>query len=191
MALSLVFVSLVYLGRNLGLDTPILFTWTDGLILEFLFGVYLGLALEAGWRLPAAAAVIVVSLGTALAVLELQGPTFMIQGMPAALVVGGLVLAPTMHDTRATSWLSRIGDASYSLYLSHTFVLRPLRSVWSAVAGDELPSAVFVIVAIVAAVAASLFLYHLVERPMTTYLQRRLLTQTKPAATTAPRGAVA
>src|SRR5512139_3258831 len=53
LALSIVFPVLAWLGRDLTVVSPILFTWTDGLILEFLFGVYVGLAYRAGWRLPA------------------------------------------------------------------------------------------------------------------------------------------
>jgi exopolysaccharide production protein ExoZ len=116
-------------------------------------------------------------IGIALAIPELHGPTFLIQGVPAALIVGALVLGPQLRDTRATALLARIGDASYSLYLSHTFVLRPLRNLWAVVVGDRLPASVFVIAAIATAVVVSLLLYHAVERPLTSYLQRRLLAR--------------
>src|SRR5262249_60177752 len=82
-ALSLTFVTLVFLGRDLGLETPVLFTWTDGLILEFLFGVYLGLAFEQGRRLPRPAAAVLLAAGMVLAVAELHGPPVLLQAVPA------------------------------------------------------------------------------------------------------------
>jgi len=44
--------------------------------------------------------------------------------------------------------LAAVGDASYSLYLTHPFVLRPLRNIWIWLDGGSLPLSLYVIVCI-------------------------------------------
>jgi exopolysaccharide production protein ExoZ len=178
--LTLVFAGLAWLGRDLGKDTPIIFTWTDGVILEFLFGVYIGLAFEKNWRLPGWGAMISVLSGVGLVITNLQGPTFLIAGVPATLIVGGFVLGPQLKDSFATGWLARVGDASYSLYLTHVIILKLAYKIWVTVVGDKLPVSVFLISSILAAILVGLLVYHLVERPMTNYLQKKLLISSKP-----------
>jgi peptidoglycan/LPS O-acetylase OafA/YrhL len=67
-----------------------------------------------------------------------------------------------------------LGDASYSLYLTHTFVLRPFEKWWQSVIGDHAPPWIFLVTATLIAVAVGLLTYRLLERPMTRYLQNRL-----------------
>jgi peptidoglycan/LPS O-acetylase OafA/YrhL len=175
LALTLIFAGLVWLGRNLSNDTPVLFTWTDGLILEFLFGVFVGLAYERNWRLPGWAATISILSGAGLVIANLQGPTFLVAGVPATLIVGGFVLGPALQDSLATSWLTRVGDASYSLYLTHVFVLNLAYKIWTMIVGEKLPASAFLGASILVSILIGLMVYQLVERPMTNFLQRRLL----------------
>jgi len=191
-ALTVIFAGLVLMGRYLriGTDSPILFTFTDDMILEFLFGVYIGLAYEKGFRIPGWLAAVAVIAGFVWVAPDPSGPTFIINGLPAALVVGGFVFGPRLSGSAATRWLERIGDASYSLYLTHTFILRPYRDVWIATVGNSLPAALYLITAILIAVLLGLVVYRFVERPMTRFLRRRFIDRATPvpaqvAATTA------
>ena len=179
-ALTLIFASLVWLGRDLANDTPIIFTWTDGLILEFLFGAFVGLAFERNWRLPVWGATISILSGVGLVITNLQGPTFLVAGVPATLIVGGFVLGPQLKDSPATGWLTRVGDASYSLYLTHVFVLNLAYKIWITIVSEKLPPSVFLGASILASILVGVVIYHLVERPITNFLQRRLLGSLKP-----------
>ncbi|MDO9277525.1 MAG: acyltransferase family protein [Polaromonas sp.] len=49
-------------------------------------------------------------------------------GLPATLVVIGFCQMPALHATWL-KWLALLGDSSYSIYLSHVFVLALLRNV--------------------------------------------------------------
>lgn len=186
LGLTLAFLALSWAGRDLTVSSPILFTWTDGLILEFLFGVYVGLAYQAGWRLPRWAAVSVVGTGVALTLLELHGPTALIAGLPATFIIAGFTLGPQPDARSGPDWLARLGDASYSLYLTHTIVLRLLWRLWTAAGGGSWPPGCFAVVAIIVSAAASIVVYRRLERPLIRFLQRRWLSteaKTRPPST--------
>jgi exopolysaccharide production protein ExoZ len=178
--LTLGFLVLAWVGRDLDKSTPVIFTWTDGMILEFLAGVYVGLAYEKNCRLPGWVATLFIVVGLGLGVLDFAGPTFVVAGIPAALMVGGFVLGPQMKDSFATRLLARVGDASYSLYLTHAIILKLFYQAWITAVGDRLPVSVFLISSMFAAILAGLLVYYLVERPMTEYLRRKLLGFFKP-----------
>jgi exopolysaccharide production protein ExoZ len=185
-SLTLGFVALAWAGRNLDISTPVMFTWTDGMILEFLVGIYVGLAYEKltyekNVRLPGWVASLAIVAGLGLGVMDYPGPTLIVAGIPAALVVGGFVLGPRIKDTFATGLLARVGDASYSLYLTHAVVLKLVYQAWIAGVGDRLPVSVFFVLSTSATILAGLLVYYFVERPMTKYLRSKLLRSARPA----------
>lgn len=180
-ALTVVFGGLALFGRHVGTDTPILFTFTDDMILEFLFGVYIGLAYEYGWRLSGWMAAVAVLTGFVWVAPDPSGPTFLINGLPATLVVGGFVLGPRLKASAGTRWLEHIGDASYSLYLTHTFILLPYRKAWAAIVGEHLPVALYLLSSVAIAILLALVVYRHVERPMTLFLRHRFAEPTVPA----------
>jgi exopolysaccharide production protein ExoZ len=185
-ALTIGFSGLALLGRHVSTDTPILFTLTDDMILEFLFGVYIGLAYEYGWRMSGWMAAVAVFAGFVWVAPDPSGPTFLINGLPAALVVVGFVLGPRLNASVGTRWLEHIGDASYSLYLTHTFVLLPYRTVWARAVGDHLPVALYLVSSVAIAILLALVVYRYVERPMTLFLRHRFAERTLPAPVDVP-----
>ena len=94
-------------------------------------------------------------------------------GLPAALAVGGACFGTQLTRGVFTRWGLAIGDASYALYLSHPFVIRPLRKLWqSALNGHA--NALFPVMATLMCVAVALALHRWLEKPMTRALVRRL-----------------
>jgi exopolysaccharide production protein ExoZ len=96
---------------------------------------------------------------------------FLTWGLAAALLVlGALWLEPWTAKSRVLAPLSFLGDASYSIYLSHTFVVPAgvlaLRKMGFA---DMLVVAPTVLLAVVVSGCAS---YLWIERPMTRWLKR-------------------
>ncbi len=94
-----------------------------------------------------------------------------------------------MKDTFATGLLSRVGDASYSLYLTHAIVLKLVYQAWITAVGDRVPVSVFLVFSMFAAILAGLLVYYFVERPMTKYLRSKLLRPSKPAPAFSARAA--
>jgi peptidoglycan/LPS O-acetylase OafA/YrhL len=159
--------------------------YTDSLLLEFLFGCWLGALYVRGWTLPAPAAL--VSAGLALALVLWQGaglPRGLQLGMPAALLVAACLSLERRGAWPRMAVLERIGDSSYALYLSHIFVqslllrllLRP--GVLQRAPGDLL----FVLITAACAVAAWV-LYRLVERPLDRMLRAGSISKPSPCPT--------
>ncbi|WP_426442200.1 acyltransferase family protein [Bradyrhizobium genosp. P] len=153
---------------------PKLFTWTDGLILEFILGVYLGLIYRSGFRVGWIAASVPVLAGLALGYPEFNWPAVFSAGLPAMLIVGGLVLCPPLKDSGATFGLTILGDASYGIYLSHTIVLRPFRDVWARLVDGAWSPLLFFIGGTVVAIVVGCAIHYAIERPTLRLLSRRL-----------------
>lgn len=167
--------------------------WTQQIILEFLFGCLLALLYRQGVRLPGAIAALMVALGFAgmfrfhgLDAAATVAPALR-WGGPAVLIVGGAALyrgAPP----RVASLLTGLGNASYSLYLFHPFVLRPLRELWIRLVGGALPLEIYIAVAMIVAALASILLYRWIERPLGRWLRLSSARETSRATGPSPDG---
>ncbi|MGI3903838.1 MAG: acyltransferase family protein [Janthinobacterium lividum] len=178
-ALATTLVFLVALGRVVNPPFAAVAVWTDGLLLEFLFGIGIALLAERGATIGVVPALILTVSGCLGAVL--LGPMtprfdglalWAREGLPAAFIVAGCVLGPAWRSGRAVLALALVGDASYSLYLSHPFAIRLLRSAWLNWTPAVMPPAVYLVTACAAAITLALLLHRWVERPMTEWLQR-------------------
>ena len=89
-------------------------------------------------------------------------------GLPAALVVYGLVALETARKTILPVWAARLGDASYSLYLSHVLVMGALARIGAgfASAGDPMLRPALLLLLVAAAVAFALACHRFIEMPL-------------------------
>lgn len=158
--------------------------WTDNIILEFAMGIGIAVAYDAwGKRFARSiwiAAVPAVIGFAGLYVLNLEHPPidlprFLSAGVPAALILGSAVLLlPASIEAAAPRWMVALGDSSYSLYLSHRFVQRPIQIfVTQLSAGSAVSGIVYVVLAVSVAVAAGHAIYLMLERPLLLRLRRR------------------
>jgi exopolysaccharide production protein ExoZ len=160
-------LALALIGARVALPLPFAF-WANPIVLEFAFGVVVGLARAEGLRLPApgCAALAAAGLGL-LALAGDDGPRALAWGGPAALLVAAAALGRDAGRTEGP-WVRvavAVGDASYALYLVHPFVSRALRELaWrSGLDAGPLP---FILAAVAASVAASLLIHRWIERPL-------------------------
>lgn len=142
-------------------------------LLEFLGGVLLGYWARAGIGIGRGAAWVAGLLGTAGAAMlagvwwgDPPAVRVLAWGVPALFVVAAGVL---LEDrVRVPRWMLRVGDASYSLYLSHMLVVMFCAWVARRVVGPRAGGmAGFCAVAVLVSVGAGLLLYRWVELPMT------------------------
>jgi len=166
---------LVLYGAFSGSSDPRVTFWTNPILLEFLAGVFVALLHDRGLRVSPRLTLALLALGLLGYFprqfgVEPDMERAILCGLPAALLVTGATLGPISTTGRLAAWGVALGDASYSLYLVHPFILRPLRVVWLKAAGPHL-DAVFVALAVLGAVAVALALYRGVERPLSAGLQ--------------------
>jgi exopolysaccharide production protein ExoZ len=155
-------------------------TWTlllDTIVLEFLFGVALANALSTGWKLPNHIAAFAL-IGGFAALLLFEPPDtnlrFIVWGLPALAIVAGAVSLERKISPSIPKAILRLGDASYSLYLSHGFVL-PIIGVMVGLSGWSGVTAEFsIMIFCLAACSLGAFaVYAGVEKPMLTAFRPR------------------
>ncbi len=180
---------LVILGAVFRPASPIGLTYTSPLLLEFLAGVALGRNLGVVLNAPAAVGVALL-LGGGLGLFaspEMNAPDtvrVLRLGVPAFMVVAGALCLERRVRRRPSRALTFLGNASYSLYLSHPLAISASAVIWAKLGLDRLlPPASFIPVALVAALSVGCLSHSFVERP----LLRLLRGRTRPAAMPAAR----
>lgn len=174
---------------------PYLALVASPLSLEFVLGVVIGLAAVRGRFVqpPVVLALGIVSFGSCLVFLALSGwaqfPTDAVRvalvAIPAGLVVYGAIGLEVRHRRIVPSFVQRLGDASYSLYLTHV----PALTLLALVLAGHLPTspvvhALTLPAALIAVVCGALICYALLERPL--HIAARTVLQRAPRGN-APR----
>jgi exopolysaccharide production protein ExoZ len=165
--------ALVLVGVWAKPGSPILATYTNPRLLEFAAGAVIGHLWSRGLlRVNPLISGACIGLGIYLLVMDGNAtPWTPLEG--AALIVAGC-LNPALAELKSRLLLA-LGDASYSIYLTHLFTLAALRIVWvRAVPTESLCSAIaFVTLALIACAAAGFAVYRWVEKPLTGWLRGR------------------
>ena len=183
------FAALVALGLTVPLPNWLAYLGASQ-ILEFVAGLLIAEALLSGWRVPRAAALLLVlsGLGAMLAAL----PSFdvwwgawrgVVWGIPAAAVVAGAALCPQVAAAGPVRRaLERLGDASYALYLVHYGLFVGVEAVLrGCVDVARLPALPVMALFVGAALAVSLAVHRGFEVPVTRWLQRRVAPRQAPS----------
>ncbi len=155
--------------------------WTilfSTIVFEFLFGVVLAKLTVRGWSLQPVLATGVMVAGVALILAVPAGPEnlrVVTWGIPALAIVAGAVSLESRIAALVPAWLRALGDASYSIYLAHGFVLPILgvgiaRLHWSG----SFAQAATVVACLIAGALAGWLVYVCVERPMLLWMRRIL-----------------
>jgi peptidoglycan/LPS O-acetylase OafA/YrhL len=178
--------ALATLGAVADLPQPVAF-WTDGIILEFAFGLLLGHMRAEGVRLGRMVRAGVAVCGLLILACDLTAlgvPRFLAWGLPAACLIAAAALGEgTSVRTRSVHRATALGDASYALYLLHPFAVRGGRALVTTLGVAELFGVWgYIGVVLLASIAAALMVHRLVEKPVTDAVGRWL-----GAASAAPR----
>lgn len=172
-AVSTLFVAMVIVGSLVTLPLPFAF-WCNPVILEFCFGLWIGLAWRAGWRLPSWASwsLLLGAIISLWAVFHFVPPVEnhrpLLWGVPVAAAFAAVVLGPPRRQATALRRaMVFLGDASYSLYLVHFPALIVVASM-STYLRLDLASwwLLYLLVAAAAAIGASVAVALAFELPM-------------------------
>ncbi|WP_174293264.1 acyltransferase family protein [Sphingomonas bacterium] len=193
-AIGLLLAACVGLGLGMSGASPAWF-WTRPIILDFGLGVAVGALVAQGTILPIPIRALLAVLGVGVLLADpthlFNGATGMTvanawprvvwAGLPIAAVLAAAVLGGEPRLPRVGLPFTRIGDASYSLYLFHPVALiamEKLAQKLPAVRGT--PGWLLVLVTVAAALAIALAAYRWIERPMTMGFARLLATRPSP-----------
>ncbi|MEP3889824.1 MAG: acyltransferase [Hellea sp.] len=105
--------------------------------------------------------------------------------VPFLLLTYGWVCCELKGQLKAPKWLSKLGDWSYSLYLTHYIVLVTLRRIYRLVFPDDLKvgaagiidNVIFALLALGLSIITAAIFYNLIERP-SLKLFKKLRSQT-------------
>ena len=157
------------------------------LVIEFLYGVILA-ELATRRKLPGnRIGMLLLGGGFVALMLIPQAPPqwkFLAWGLPAAAVVAGAVTLEKTYGKRLPGFLLLAGDASYSLYLSHTFIMPLLGNIMRRChfAGTSaLVVSIILGLGISFPVAVLVHLY--IEKPLMNLFKKRPETPSKPDVT--------
>ncbi len=190
-ATAIVLVGISMLGWFVvGNDTPILKVYTSDIVLEFLLGMGIGWWFSRPHKGGSAALGWLLVLGgfAAIALASVFAPEAsrpLAQGVPSAAIVMGAILLERFQALPRFNVLHTLGDASYSIYLSHAFVLSALSQGWRKLNLDSLPGGRvgFCVVGIVACAVAGLVVYYLMEKPLINLFKKPREQEASKAAT--------
>lgn len=161
--------------------------WTRPIVIDFGLGVGVGAMVARQLTLPTALRGAMALAGIALLAADpghvFNGPLgttvangwprVVLAGLPIALVLAGAVLGREPTMPRIAIPFTRIGDASYSLYLFHPVALIAMEKLaQKAPLASRVPGSLIVGLTVVFAIATALPCYRRVERPMTAWLSR-------------------
>ena len=155
-------------------SNPALLLYTDSIVLEFGFGVLLGLAYQKGLltraapstRLKLGLALLAVSVVWLFKPLEHSAIRAFVWGVPALLICISGLLCEEYLKARPIGVLKLMGDASYSIYLSHLMTLGAVQIITGAILGAAFPYLALSMWA-VSALIVGCAVYFILERPLT------------------------
>ncbi|WP_340313267.1 acyltransferase family protein [Rhizorhabdus argentea] len=155
--------------------------YTSGMLLEFGLGIAIGVIATRGEglaRLSSATGWTMLTIGAAGVMLLPQTvaiPRLLASGVPSALLLAGLLVVEMHHGLFRSALLHGLGDASYSIYLSHMITLSATSQLWRALglATDLWALALYTLLSIAVSVLAGCLLYLFVEKPLSRRLHRR------------------
>ena len=186
---TILLVLSVALGSLIPASSVQPYFWTRPIILEFAIGMFIAWLFIQGVRLPKLISALGILVAGCLLAFNLTAGMVSSQngttlndfgrvlgwGLPMGILFASVVLTTVeAAKFRFLVPLTAIGDASYSLYLVHPFVIIFLWQVWRRVPmADHYPGA-FVFVGVVGTIVAALLSYRIFEKPVSSLLNRGL-----------------
>jgi peptidoglycan/LPS O-acetylase OafA/YrhL len=97
-------------------------------------------------------------------------------GILSSVIVLSTILA--LHSARIPRWLILIGDASYSLYLFHPYLIQGIVKTTSWFTSGVAVQIAASVGTLAACCGIAILVFRLVELPMTTFLRKRFIERT-------------
>jgi exopolysaccharide production protein ExoZ len=153
--------------------------FSNSVILEFIYGMVLATLFQRGLSKSTMRSLFLLAFGSAALALivfrfgaNLKEWRGVFWGGPSALIMAGAMLLPTTF--KIPTFLVRLGDISYSLYLVHFFCQVAIGHAWLSMFSKG-PVDILVILLIVVSCVVAYFAHVGIERPSNDWLLRKYL----------------
>ncbi len=179
----LVFFGALFAAASQGLFSPALnILWSNSIMFCFLLGILVYLMLDKKESIPLSHAVLLSAFGLtsilAAHIFGLETLRIFRTGMPALIIFVLLYRLP-MRFLPGLGLMVLVGDASYTLYLSHPFTLEVAKLILNRVPYLQLWPTVYIVVyalaSALATTATAVVFYLACEKPVASYLQRKIV----------------
>ncbi len=150
--------------------------YSSPIIFEFVGGMIVGRLFLSSWKLPVLACLGMIGVGFVLLLTkaqpqsEAEAASLLTSGLPSCLIVLGAVQLDKVSGITMNWKLPlSLGDASYSIYLSHIFTLGVARGIWSWVnpaGAPQLDALGFAVFGMSAVALVGVACYRMVEKPL-------------------------
>ena len=170
--LAAAFLVLTLIGRLYTGGNPLVVFYTAPIVLEFPAGVFLGRAFEQDrlprprWGYISLAAGLLLFLVSAR--FEIESPRAVVWGIPAFLLVAGAVIIEKNRSVPLVPALAMLGDASYSVYLTHTLTISAIGKFKT-----HFNPLSFFVASLVLSALIGIAAWRLFERPFAEFLKPR------------------
>jgi exopolysaccharide production protein ExoZ len=175
------FPAIVLAGLFVPPDWTAVHFWSKPIILEFMAGAAIAhlrisgfnLSSQGVWVFAVLAACSFVALAFTLQDFHIHHPlNLLLKGGAGALLVAIATLTGFASSIKVPAWMTALGDSSYSLYLSHPFVLGVSAVIWAKLPFlSGLNLWIYVGMTAIAAIIGAHVAYLLLERPVLKWLQ--------------------
>ncbi|HVM80961.1 MAG TPA: acyltransferase [Stellaceae bacterium] len=176
-AVLAIMLGLAVLGVVVEPDAAVLKFYTDPLVLEFVGGCAVAWMVIRGVRVPRGLClglVVLAVLGLAASPAAEEWPRCIRWGAPSLMLVAAAALYEAGYGIGRVGLLERLGDASYSIYLTHTFTIPAGALLWQRAGLSEYPHTLFAIPAAVASLSVGWLAYAMIERRATSFFRALL-----------------
>jgi len=179
--------ALALVGWRLDSGSVVVEFYTSPILVEFALGMFCHWAFvrSAPWRARGVGTAARVGMGLAGTLLIASMPSLaddaedvgrlVVWGLPASAAF--LLLVHALSNKRLPRPAVLVGDASYSLYLFHPYVLNVLNRLFAAYASEGALAWAFAFAKVVVCCAVAIALYRLLEVPMTSWLRSVFLSR--------------
>lgn len=169
---------LAILGSFTNFSNPIITFYTNNILIEFIFGMIIGLIHGRIILLKNYISFAIVTLGFAGLLVSnnvLFGlPRFLVWGIPAFLIVIGSLSLEAKGFIAKHGFIQKLGASSYALYLIHPLILAILVRVLAKI--NSAPMVAFIaIVFLIITIYAALLINRYVEIPLSKILSKKSL----------------
>lgn len=177
--LTSIFAMVIISCRLLPFESTATLFYGNSVVFEFLAGAMIGHHHMTAGRLTIGRGVPLLVAGALLLLannyLDPAIDRFFAMGIPAAVIIYA-VTAMDFSGIRPVAWLCRLGDASYSIYITHGFVLAGMRVLFIAMPFTTLKNEmIFVAASLAMSIGVGILIHALFESPVDRYLKRREL----------------